>query len=116
MNRQLDRYAAEGAEAQCEPGSRGRVLRNRVGIRSVREMARVESDRLLDVTERSLDETEVEQRFTAADICRMHRLWLGEVYAWAGEYRQVNLGKDGFVCGGAPRAGTERSQARLSRG
>lgn len=102
MIRPPDRYAAEGAEAQFEPGSRGRMLRNRLGIRSVREMARVESARLLDVTERLLDEIAVDQRFTAADLCRMHRLWLGEVYAWAGEYRQVNLGKDGFMFAAAP--------------
>ncbi|MBI5899810.1 MAG: Fic family protein [Rhodocyclales bacterium] len=97
-----DRYSAHGLETEFEPGSRGRVLRNRMGIRSVREMARVESERLLEATERSLDETEVDQRFTAEDICRMHRLWLGEVYAWAGDYRQVNLGKDGFMFAAAP--------------
>ena len=27
----------------------------------------------------------------------MHRLWLGRIYSWAGEYRQVNLSKDGFT-------------------
>ncbi|MDO9466537.1 MAG: Fic family protein [Thiobacillus sp.] len=48
-------------------------------------------------TERLIDETEVDQRFSAEDLCRMHRLWLGRVYAWAGEYRQVNIGKDGFM-------------------
>ena len=102
MSRQPDRYAAEGVQAQFEPASRGRVLRNRLRIRSVREMARVESERLLEATEQLINETEVDQCFTAADLCRMHRLWLGEVYAWAGEYRQVNLGKDGFLFAAAP--------------
>lgn len=102
MKRQTNRYAAEGAEARFEPGSRGRVLHNRLGIRSVRAIARAESERLLEVTERLLDETEVDQCFTAADICRMHRLWLGDVFEWAGEYRQVNLGKDGFMFAAAP--------------
>lgn len=27
----------------------------------------------------------------------MHRLWLGEIYVWAGEYRQVNVSKAGFM-------------------
>jgi cell filamentation protein len=35
-------------------------------------------------------------QFTAADICRMHEMWLGEIYSWAGKYRQVNMEKDGF--------------------
>jgi len=65
-------------------------------------MARAESERLLAATERLIDETEVEQRFTADDLCRMHRLWLGDVYAWAGEYRQVNIGKGGFMFAAAP--------------
>ena len=60
-------------------------------------MARLESERLLAATERLIDETEVNQRFRAVDVRRMHQLWLGDVYAWAGEYRQVNIGKDGFM-------------------
>lgn len=41
------RYEAQGIEAQHEPGSRGRVLRNRLGIRSARQMAQRESEALL---------------------------------------------------------------------
>jgi cell filamentation protein len=37
-----------------------------------------------------------DHRFTAADICRIHRIWLGPIYSWAGRYRQVNLQKDDF--------------------
>lgn len=91
------RYDAHGPETEFERGSRGRVLRNLAGVRSAREMARLESERLLAATERLIDDTEVDQRFLADDICRMHRLWLGELYLWAGEYRQVNLVKDGFM-------------------
>jgi hypothetical protein len=60
-------------------------------------MERKESEALLAVTERLIDETRVDQRFTAEDIRRMHRLWLGEIYVWAGEYRQVNVSKGGFM-------------------
>lgn len=91
------RYEAHGVQAEAEPGSRGRVLRNLMGVRSVREMNRSEYAALLAVTDRFIDETTVDQQFTADDICRMHRLWLGSIYAWAGEYRQVNMGKDGFM-------------------
>ena len=84
-------------EAQYEPGSRGRVLRNRAGIRSVRQMAQRESEALLSATQQLIDETRVDQRFTAEDIRRMHRLWLGEIYTWAGEYRSVNVSKAGFM-------------------
>jgi len=98
-----DRYTAHGPEAEFEPGSRGRVVRNLVGIRSVREMARCESEALLATTQRLIDETTLEQRFTASDICRMHRLWLGDIYSWAGEYRSVNMTKGSFMFAPATR-------------
>lgn len=91
-----DRYAATGVEVEFEPGSRGRVLRNRLGVSSVREMARLESQSLLDSTQQLIDETSEGQKFTANDICGMHRLWLGDVYEWAGEYRNVNIAKGDF--------------------
>lgn len=91
-----DRYRAQGAAAESEPGSRGRVLRNLPGIKSVREIARRESEALLAATERLIDETDQDHRFTSDDIYRMHRLWLGRIYPWAGEHRQVNLAKDNF--------------------
>jgi len=93
----MGRYDADGPEAEFEPGSRGRVLRNRLGITSVREIERRESEALLAVTEQMIDETRVDQRFTADDIRRMHSLWLGEIYVWAGEYRQVNMAKGEFM-------------------
>lgn len=44
-----------------------------------------------------------DQKFAAADICEFHRAWLGGVYAWAGEYRQVNVSKGGFMFAAASR-------------
>jgi len=98
-----DRYAAHGPEAEFEPGSRGRVLRNLAGIRLVREMARRESEALLAATQRLIDESTLEQRFTARDICRMHKIWLGDIYSWAGEYRSVNMTKGSFMFAPASR-------------
>jgi cell filamentation protein len=91
------RYDAVGPEAEFQPGSRGRVLRNRLGITSVRELERRESAGLLIATQQSIDETRVDQRFTAGEIRRMHQRWLGEIYDWAGEYGGVNIAKGAFM-------------------
>jgi cell filamentation protein len=91
------RYKAEGPEAEFEPGSRGRVLRNRLGVKSVREIERKESEALLSATEQMIDETRIDQCFTPDYLRRMHRVWLGEIYVWAGEYRQVNMAKGSFM-------------------
>jgi len=35
--------------------------------------------------------------FKEKDICQIHKAWLGKIYPWAGQYRQVNMTKDGFT-------------------
>ena len=97
------RYDPAGPEAEFQPGSRGRVLLNRLGITSVRELERQESEKLLAVTQETIDETRVDQRFTAADLRRIHRRWLGEIFGWAGEYRSVNIAKGSFLFAAAAR-------------
>ena len=85
-----------GAEAEAEPGSRGRVLRNRLGIVSVREMDRPEYEALLRAQTAALTWVTPGTRFTARIICRLHKDWLGGIYEWAGEYRTVDVSKGGF--------------------
>lgn len=84
-------------EAQFEQGSRGRVLKNLLAIRSKRAMDEMEATKLSETTDWAIRHVTSDQRFTAADICLWHKQWLGEVYPWAGEYRQVNISKGNFV-------------------
>ncbi len=98
------RYDTSGlVEAQFEPGSRGRVLGNLLGIRSSRKMDDAEASALRAAMEAFVATYDEWHRFTAEDICRMHRRWLGGIYAWAGTYRQVNISKDGFPFAAASR-------------
>jgi len=98
------RYDVSGLiEAQFEPGSRGRVLRNLRGIARIREMNRVETLALQSATDSFFRRFDEEHRFTAEDIRKMHQAWLGGIYAWAGEYRSVNVSKDGFMFAAAAR-------------
>jgi cell filamentation protein len=92
-----DRYdASDLPEAQFEPGSDGQVLKNRLGIASKSDMDTVEAralERAMDMLVRTYGES---HRFTASDIRECHRIWLGDIYDWAGQYRRVNVSKDGF--------------------
>ncbi len=97
------RYEAVGPEAEFQPGSRGRVLRNRLSITSVRALERKESELLLVATQQIIDATRVDQRFGAEDVRLMHRRWLGAIYDWAGEYRGVNIAKGAFMFAAANR-------------
>jgi cell filamentation protein len=91
------RYSAHGPQGEYEPGSGGRVLRNRLGIVRVRDMQQAESDALLAVQEWAIGHFSASHRFTADDVALLHRRWLGHIYPWAGEYRQVNVSKGGFM-------------------
>ena len=88
-------------EDQYEPGSGGRVLKNLMRINRKREIDRVEAReqyRTINEIAKLFDE---DHRFTAVDICEIHKIWLSRIYPWAGEYRQVNIGKGGFSFAGA---------------
>jgi cell filamentation protein len=99
-----DRYNVSGlVEAQFEPGSRRRVLRNNLGIKSSREMDVAEARALTQAMEGFVAQYDEHHRFTATDICEMHRRWLGGIYPWAGAYRQVNISKGGFPFAAANR-------------
>lgn len=84
-------------EVQFEPGSRGRVLKNLLGICRVREMNMVEAEKLTEATDWAIRHYSADQQFVTEDIRALHRHWLGKIYPWAGEYRQVNIGKGGFA-------------------
>ena len=83
-------------EAQLEPGSRGKVLRNLLGIKRKKEMDEVEARGQLRALRELITIYDQAHVFTAADVCKIHRTWLGPIYSWAGEYRQVNVSKDDF--------------------
>ena len=91
------KYKASGVESEFEPEARGKILKNLLGVKSQSELDRIENIALKqaeDALFRKL--VRKDKRFTAKDICHMHKAWLGKIYAWAGQYRRVNLTKDDF--------------------
>lgn len=83
-------------EAQFEPGSRGRVLKNKLAIKSKKTMDEAESVALKTAIDKLIGIYDKDHRFTAEDIRAMHKIWLYDIYEWAGEYRQVNVSKGDF--------------------
>lgn len=83
-------------EDQYEPGSGDRVLRNLLGINRKREMDRIEGREQARALEELLGTYGKSHKFQAADVCRIHKIWLASIYSWAGQYRQVNITKGNF--------------------
>jgi len=98
------RYDVSGlVEAQYQPGSRSRVLSNLLGITGKRTMDETEAGEQKRALKDILSIYSSDHRFTADDICWMHKVWMGRIYEWAGQYRQVNLTKGTFPFAAAAR-------------
>ena len=97
MKKKSSRYATSHLiENQYEHGSRGRVLRNKLSIKSVREMNRFEKEEQVLAIDKLTDLYAIDHCFKANDISKIHKVWLNGIYEWAGEYRQVKMSKDDF--------------------
>ena len=93
----MSRYRVVGAEAECEPGSNGLVLRNLLGITDPEEMANVEQGLLRQLYQVVLSDRACQDRLTTALLTSWHSRWLENIYTWAGAERTVNVSKDGFL-------------------
>ena len=92
------RYDVSGLkEAQFEPDSGDKVLRNLQGVTDPEKMNIIEANALAEATDTMLRKFDQKHQFTADDICYLHKIWLGKIYQWAGQYRSVNISKGDFT-------------------
>jgi len=64
-------------------------------------MDKAEGNELVRTFKKFISVYDENHRFNTADLCEMHKEWLGSIYEWAGKFRQVNLAKGDFnlCCG-----------------
>ena len=96
----MTRYSvSKGIESQYQPGSKSRVLRNRLGIVSRLAVNQIETLALAKAQMKYYQSEIVSEKtqFDATIICKMHCEWLGEIYDWAGIYRKVDMSRGGFL-------------------
>lgn len=107
---------ATGVEGEYEPGSRRRVLRNCLGIRTKKEMDQVEDAALRAAQDRYYNAGDItaDTRFAAELIRIMHREWLGGIYEWAGCYRSVDMARGDFAF--PPAVRVAENMERFERG
>ncbi|MFT4272538.1 MAG: Fic family protein [Pantoea sp.] len=93
----MSRYHVSGSEGQFEAHSDGQVLANKLGITAPDEIDGAELVLLEQLYRFIFEQHFPLQPVTVAMLKRWHRLWLGNVYEWAGEERTVNISKGGFM-------------------
>jgi cell filamentation protein len=84
----MSRYS--DLDAYLDPVSR--VLRNRFGIADAVELERVEAD-LVAARTRELSNTPLTGKFDLAHLKAIHGFLFGDIYAWAGQLRTVDISK-----------------------
>jgi cell filamentation protein len=84
-------------DIEFETGSKNRVLKNKLGIISIREMNDREIIEYVKGTKKLAEYFSFDHSFSHVDICLIHKTIFGNIYEWAGEYRNVEMSKDGFV-------------------
>jgi cell filamentation protein len=85
-----DKYEADDPAFDPKLG----LLRNRLGITDASELERRQSAALILAYDRAALSYSETHRFTANDVRDLHRLFLGEIFAWAGDYRKVDISSD----------------------
>jgi len=93
----MSRYSVSHSEGKYASGSDDLVLENKLGITRAEEMDGAEL-----VLLEQLYHTVFEERFPSGKISfsrikHWHRIWLGNIYEWAGQIRTVNISKQGFM-------------------
>lgn len=72
------------------------VLKNKLGTTDPLEIATYETQGFANAEYALINELTDQTSFDVEYICRIHRLALIEVYEFAGNYRTVNMSKEGF--------------------
>ncbi len=85
------KYEVPGDDGQHE------VLPNLMGITSIEAIHKVEFEGFLKAQYQLLEELTTHTRFNFDYIQRIHQLSLHMVYSFAGQLRQVNMTKGGFL-------------------
>jgi len=92
----MSRYDISGSQGARQMDSEGGVMENKLGIARATDMDEVELVLLQKLYVSVLQEHLPPGRISILHLKRWHRRWLGNVYDWAGQYRAVNMSKDGF--------------------
>ncbi len=85
-----DRYKVEDDAFDHVHG----VLRNKLGLTTERDIAQAEIKGLVAAFDFAYTNYETDQLLSSTDVCDLHRVFLGELYEWAGAYRTVNMSSD----------------------
>ena len=114
----MSKYEVGGDQGRFQPGSNNQVLENKLGITDPAERDEAELVLLEKLYEDVLLYNLPSGQITVTDLKKWHHRWLGNLYAWAGDERSVNMSKGDFpfaVAAQIPQLLTKFEQEYLHR-
>jgi cell filamentation protein len=70
------------------------VLKNKLSIKDSEKLETIEIKHLLKAYEKAALEYSENHKFTEKDICYIHKLFFGDIYKWAGKYRNIDISSE----------------------
>lgn len=67
------------------------ILINKLGLTDEKTLERAESRALVSAYDLAAQHYSETHRFTPDDVCHLHRMFLSDIFDWAGEYRRVDI-------------------------
>jgi len=87
MKSPSDKYEANDPAFDSEHG----ILKNKLGLMDVRKLEQVENHALIQAYDKAALSYSDTHRFTSEDVRNLHKMFLGEIFDWAGDYRIVDI-------------------------
>ena len=87
-----DKYSAKDPLFDEEHG----VLKNLLGITDKDDLYSIEIKNLTRAYKAAALLYETDHHFTATDVCALHKIFLGTIYTWAGNYRDIDISSPGI--------------------
>lgn len=72
------------------------VLKNKLNLTDAQALENAETHALILAYDQAAQSYSDDHVFTAADVCRLHEMFLGDIYPWAGTYRTIDLSSPGI--------------------
>lgn len=83
-------------KSEYEPGSNNKILRNKLGIRNKTDLNYEEYNAYFEAENKLIRKFDKDHKFKVEDIHYINKIFLGNIYDWAGKLREVNISKGGF--------------------
>lgn len=92
MTKKTTKYDVQDALFDHEHG----VLKNKLGIIDANKLGVIEGRCLLNAYKQTSSLYDKNHKFTENDVKDLHKLFLGDVFDWAGKYRDVDISSPGI--------------------